>query len=194
MRVGLAFRAFFAVLGNSETAARVGRALTGETAVPAITAAKPAAEPAKTAVDRSADSPTLVSKSVAKPASDRSDALTLLATLQREARLVDFLQESLNDYSDSDIGAAVRNIHRDSAAVLRRLFDLQPVLPNAEGDTVAVDNDMHRFRLVGNVTGQPPYRGTLVHHGWVAQQCAMPEWKGSVTAAMVIAPAEVEVR
>ncbi|NJL27802.1 MAG: DUF2760 domain-containing protein, partial [Thermoanaerobaculia bacterium] len=39
------------------------------------------------------------------PSADRS-ALLLLATLQREARLIDFLMEPIDGYTDAKIGAA----------------------------------------------------------------------------------------
>ncbi len=52
----------------------------------------------------------------------RSEALTLLATLQREARFVDFIMESLEGYSDAQIGAVARDVHRDCGKVLERLF------------------------------------------------------------------------
>src|SRR5690242_3139956 len=63
--------------------------------------------------------------------SKRSDALSLLAVLQREARLVDFLMESIGGYSDAQIGAAVRDVHRGSAAVLQRVFNIQPLRTEA---------------------------------------------------------------
>ena len=63
----------------------------------------------------------------AAPASTRSDALTLLSVLQREARLIDFLKEEIAGYADAQIGAAVRDVHRDAAAALDRLFALKPL-------------------------------------------------------------------
>jgi hypothetical protein len=52
--------------------------------------------------------------------------------------------------------------------------------------------DAQRVRLTGNVTGQPPFRGTLKHHGWIATAVRMP----AITEALdprVVAPAEVEL-
>ncbi|MGH7137243.1 MAG: DUF2760 domain-containing protein [Pirellulales bacterium] len=128
-----------------------------------------------------------------KPA--RSDALNLLAMLQREARLVDFLQEPIAEYSDELIGAAVRDVHRDSAAVLKRVFALKPIREDTEGTTLELDGgfDAACYRLTGSVPEQPPYRGALAHHGWQATQCVLPEWTGTEAAAMVIAPAVVEL-
>jgi hypothetical protein len=120
-------------------------------------------------------------------------ALTLLATLQREARLVDFLKESLADYSDAQIGAAVRDIHRDAAGVLDRLFGIRPIAAAEEGAEIQAPADADRYRLIGTVRGAPPHRGKLVHHGWEAARCEVAEWSGNAAAALVIAPVEVEL-
>ena len=125
----------------------------------------------------------------------RSEAVTLLATLQREGRLIDFLKESLAGYEDAQIGAAARDIHRECAAVLDRLFGLEPVVDQEEGAEIEVSAgyDVGRFRLTGNVTGQAPFRGRLVHHGWRATRCELPAWSGKEDVALIVASAEVEL-
>ncbi len=125
----------------------------------------------------------------------RSDAISLLATLQREARFIDLVQESLDQYSDEQVGAAARDVLRDCRAVLDRLFELQPALPHSEGETVQLPAgfDPGRFRLTGNVAGEPPFSGRLVHHGWQAKRCQVPQWSGSESSAGIVAPAEVEL-
>ncbi len=131
-----------------------------------------------------------------KPAAVRSEAVTLLATLQREARFVDFIQEPLTGYSDAQVGAAARDVHRDCAAVIERMFALEPLAEEAEGAEIEVPAgfDTGRFRLVGNVAGEPPFRGRLVHHGWEASKCEVPAWSGSEGALRVVAPGEVELK
>lgn len=131
----------------------------------------------------------------APPAPARSDALTLLAALQREARLIDFLQEDLSGYDDAQIGAAVRDVHRDCAAVLERMFALRPLRDQAEGTPIEIDAgvDPVVLKLTGNVTGPPPFQGRLTHPGWQARHCDVPAWTGQADTARVIAPAEVEV-
>ncbi|HEX6985883.1 MAG TPA: DUF2760 domain-containing protein [Planctomycetaceae bacterium] len=126
-----------------------------------------------------------------KPA--RSEALTLLETLQREARLIDFLKEDIAAYQDAQVGAAVRDVHRDAAKVLERLFALRAVLDQTEGSPVTVGgSDAGRVRFVGNVR-EGATSGTLVHHGWVATKVELPVWSGPKEAERVVAPAEVEV-
>jgi hypothetical protein len=181
-RVSTAFRAFFGALFNAETAIRVQDAL--RTDVPQTSEVIPLA-------------PVKPSEPAARPVlkSTQSDAITLLATLQREARLVDFLQEDLGGYSDDQVGAAVREIHRDSGAVLSRFFAIRPILADEEGASVKVPAafDAARYRLTGKLTGEAPFQGTLRHHGWEASRCELPAYTGSETSARTIAPAEVEV-
>jgi hypothetical protein len=126
----------------------------------------------------------------------RSEAITLLAALQREARFVDFIQEPLAGYSDAQVGAVARDVHRDCAAVLDRMFALKPAVADEEGKDVSVpaDFDSNRWRLTGNVTGEPPFRGRLVHPGWEATACELPTWSGSSGSARIVAPAEVELK
>jgi hypothetical protein len=126
----------------------------------------------------------------------RNEAITLLAALQREARFVDFIQESLAGYTDAQIGAAARDVHRDCGTVLKRMFALQPAVTEQENAEVevAAGFDPGRWRLTGNVTGEPPFRGRLVHPGWEATACELPTWSGSPSAARIVAPAEVELK
>lgn len=180
-RIWTAIKVFFAALFHEERAEQFAAILKGEPVErPAVPEAKPkaAAKP----------------KPKPKPPA-RNDALTLLATLQREARLVDFLQESLEGYSDAQIGAAARDVHRDCGKVLQRLFAVAPLSGEEEGAEVEVPAgfDPGRYRLVGALSGDPPYRGRLVHRGWEATQCRLPEWTGSQSAARVVAPVEVEL-
>lgn len=179
-RLATATRAFFRSLFDAAAAEQVERALSGN-----LTPALPEPRPAPT--------PAPVIPQPAKPA--RSEALTLLSTLQREARFVDFFQEKLDGYSDAQIGAAVRDVHRDTAAVLQRLFALKPVSEAGEGAEISLQGDVDagRFRLTGNVTNQSAAKGRLVHAGWEAARCEMPIWTGHESAAKVVAPAEVEV-
>ncbi|MCP4784280.1 MAG: DUF2760 domain-containing protein [Fuerstiella sp.] len=124
----------------------------------------------------------------------RNDAVTLLAALQREARLVDFLMEPIDDYADAQIGAAVRDIHRDSRTVLDRVFAIVPVIDQPEGSAVDLSNraSSGRLRLIGE-TDPNQKSGTLTHHGWKSARCELPTWSGSSQSVDVIAPAEVEV-
>ena len=122
-------------------------------------------------------------------------ALSLLAVLQRDARLLDFLKESTAGYSNEQIGAATRSVHQEAAAVIERLFGVAPISTAAEGATVEVPvrYDPACYRLLGNVPkGAGPWRGTLVHPGWKALRADVPAWTGQHEAANVLAPTEVQ--
>jgi hypothetical protein len=120
--------------------------------------------------------------------------LRLLGLLQREGRLLDFLLEDIQGYSDEQVGAAVRDIHRQCQAALRDHLDLEPMLPREEGAAIEVPPGFNpaQIRLTGNVTGQPPFKGTLRHHGWRVKEiklAAPPEGQDE----FVLMPAEVEL-
>jgi Domain of unknown function (DUF2760) len=119
--------------------------------------------------------------------------LRLLGLLQREGRLLDFLMEDVQAYSDAQIGSAVRDIHRTCRKALQDHLVLEPVLAEAEGAEVTVPTgfDPSAVRLTGNVTGQPPFRGTLKHRGWRVRDYKLPAPEGQ--DEFVIAPAEVDI-
>jgi hypothetical protein len=128
------------------------------------------------------------------PEREHASALVLLSMFQREGRLIDFLQENVAGFPDADVGAAARIVHEGCRKVVQQYLALKPVLPDSEGARVTVPAgfDAQRIRLTGNVAGQPPYSGSLKHHGWVATEVKFP----SVSPAMeprVLAPAEVEL-
>jgi len=124
----------------------------------------------------------------------RDGALALLALLQREGRLVDFLREPLDTFSDADIGAAARDVHRGCRKVLDQHLSLEPVMPGAEEAKVAVPKgfDPAEIRLIGEAKGEPPFRGTLRHHGWRVVDAKLPTLADGIDRT-VIAPAEVEL-
>lgn len=126
----------------------------------------------------------------------RSDAISLLAALQREGRFIDFLKEAIESYSDAQVGAAVRDIHRDCGSVLERQFAIRPVLDQTEGSPVRLENPLNpgRIKLSGKAGDNSPTSGLLVHHGWQATKCDVPTWTGDKESSSIIAPAEVEVR
>ena len=124
----------------------------------------------------------------------RDGALALLALLQREGRLVDFLREPLDGFSDGDIGAAARDVHRGCRKVLEQHLAFEPVMPGEEEAKVSVPKgfDPSEIRLIGEAKGEPPFRGTLRHHGWRVVDARLPALADGVDR-MVIAPAEVEL-
>ena len=120
-------------------------------------------------------------------------ALLLLAVLQREGRLVDFLEQDIENFDDADVGAAARVLHAGCRKALHRLGDVTPIRDEEEETRITVEEgiDTGEVKLVGAVTGDAPYRGILRHKGWrVALQLPAPTAEHDVS---VVAPAEVEL-
>jgi hypothetical protein len=124
-----------------------------------------------------------------------AESLRLLAILQRDGRLLDFLLEDIAAYPDDQIGAAVRDIHRDCRNALTKYIELEPVMAGEEESTVQVPAgfDPAAIRLTGRVTGNPPFKGTLAHRGWRVKRLELPELSKSADP-LLIAPAEVDVQ
>lgn len=121
--------------------------------------------------------------------------LHLLAVLQKEGRLLDFFSEDLAQYQDGQIGAAVRSIHENCQKALKNHIVPQFVLEQEEGQEITVEKDFdpNTLKLVGNVTGTPPFKGIVRHRGWRAKKLDLPSFSGD-TPPGIIAPAEVEIR
>ena len=118
----------------------------------------------------------------------------MLALLQAEARLVDFLMEDISGAGDAQIGQAVREVHKKAQAALKQHAVIETVLAGSEGDATAVPKgfDPSAVRVVGNVTGEPPFTGTINHPGWRVKElklAAPPEGADE----FVLQPAEVQV-
>lgn len=130
----------------------------------------------------------------AEEAKPSGEALRLLALMQQEGRLVDFLLEDLEGISDEQIGAGVREIHRQCRKVLLDHLRLEPVLNHDEGAQVTIPSgfDPSAVRLTGNVTGQPPFTGRLQHRGWRVKEIRLAK-PPSGQDEMVLMPAEVEL-
>jgi len=129
-----------------------------------------------------------------KLAKARDDgALAVFGWLQREGRLIDFLKESIDDYDDEQVGAAVRAIHSGCRKVLDEGLALEPVLEGEEESPVEVPEgfDPVAIQLSGNVKGKPPYKGSLMHHGWRTTDVSVPV--PETVDPRVLAPAEVEL-
>jgi hypothetical protein len=129
-----------------------------------------------------------------EPAKPSGEPLRLLALLQRDGRLLDFLLEDVQAYNDAQIGSAVRDIHRACRKTLDEHLTLKPILAGEEGASVTVPSgfDPSAIRLTGNVTGQPPFTGTLRHHGWRANEVKLAKPPAGADP-FVVQAAEVEL-
>ena len=128
----------------------------------------------------------------------RADAeiVYFLAMLQERGRLIDFLMDDINPYSDSQVGAAARVVHAGCKAILQEHFSIKPVRPEPEGSAVqvAAGYSADEYRLVGKIAGPAPFSGVLVHRGWKTDMVKLPQWlRGTADQLPAIAPAEVDV-
>ena len=173
-RITLAFRSFFDLLFHGRLSDDVlADAGGGESPASATAPSAPAAPP----------------PSAAKTP---ENALQLLAILQRDGRLVDFLMEDISGYADDQVGAAVRELHDQCRESLKRHVQLEPVVDGVEGAYTQVPSaDPSRVKFVGNVPAQPPAGGILRHRGWRAANVDLPAASGQDPA--ILAPAEIEV-
>ncbi|MGC8720044.1 MAG: DUF2760 domain-containing protein [Thermodesulforhabdaceae bacterium] len=122
-------------------------------------------------------------------------ALQLLSIFQREGRFIDFLREDLSLYDDAQIGAAVRNLQESWKKVFQQHFSVEPVFPEPEGSRVTIQSgfDPNKIKLTGEVIGEPPFEGVVVHRGWKLVKMDLPQIIASQRQEWIIAPAEVEV-
>jgi len=199
MRLFLAFACFFRILFGKKLPPSAAKYFPDDVKPKQLAAPdkdKPADKPRDKPADKPADKP--VDKpekpKIATAQHHRDGALALLALLQREGRLVDFLREPLDGFSDADIGAAARDVHRGCRKVLDQHLSMEPVMPGEEEAKVSVPKgfDPAEVRLVGEAKGEPPFSGTLRHHGWRVIEVKLPALAEGVDR-MVVAPAEVEL-
>lgn len=120
--------------------------------------------------------------------------LRLLTLMQQSGRLVDFLKEDIQSFTDAQIGAAVRGIHHDCSKALEEYVTVRPLLDENEGAIVKIPQgyDPSEIRIVGQVK-KPPFTGVLIHKGWKAHKRSLPKKMGDHRFD-VICPAEIEVR
>jgi hypothetical protein len=129
-----------------------------------------------------------------QPVKPSGAPLRLLRLLQRDGRFLDFVLEDVGPFEDAQIAAAVREMQPRWRATLQEHLDLGPVRAEAEGSTVEVPPgfDPSAVQLTGNVTGQPPFRGTLKHPGWRVKEMKVPT-PPEGQDEFVLQPAEVEL-
>ena len=129
-----------------------------------------------------------------KKNNDRRLFLHFLSVFQREGRLMDFFSEDLNNYEDSQIGAAVRSIQENCKKVVDKAISPESIIDEKEGDQITIQQDFNptAIKLTGNVTGEPPFKGIVRHRGWRAKRLEMPTLSSSQEPG-IIAPAEIEI-
>lgn len=198
-RLLLAWVAYFRTIFDAQFAAGVVRLREGKPALPESASPEPKnIKKEQPKAHLKAEEPTKEEPKV-KPAvvlreSGPEAALQLLALLQREGRLIDFLEEDVASFSDAQIGAAARVVHDGCRRALREHFPMESVRSEEEGSdvTLAKGYDAQLVRITGNVTGEAPFRGKLAHRGWKVREVKLPKMTEGHDASVVCA-AEVEL-
>jgi hypothetical protein len=181
-RLWFAWVCFFRVLFDGVFAGRV-RAL--DTA--------PVGDDVRSAGQQDAPARATSERDAIETAPSNDAALQLLALFQREGRLIDFLQQDVTAFPDADIGAAARVVHDGCRKALAAHFEIKPVRDEREGGPVTLEVlEPNAVKLVGNVSGAAPFRGTLRHRGWRVESLRLPKLVDGYDPH-VLAPAEVEL-
>lgn len=168
MRIITAFKAFFKALFNKEFAEKLALLLADREVVQETPSGVPSLYPG---------------------------AVGVLALLQREGRLIDFLQEDLENVSDAQVGAVVKStVYKGCRKAVQEYLVLEPIRTEEEGIEITVEDgfDPGAIRLVGKVEGDPPFKGILRHKGWRLQKANLPQ-SAQDEDSDVICPAEVEL-
>ncbi|MCF6764141.1 DUF2760 domain-containing protein [Thiotrichales bacterium 19S3-7] len=125
---------------------------------------------------------------------EQTAALQLLHLLQKHGRLVDFLHEDIVNYTDEEVGAGARIVHQGCKKVLSEYVQLTAIRDEKEESTITVDKgfDTQAIHIIGNIQGEPPYQGILVHKGWQVSQLKLPKVTDKAKLS-IVNPAEVEL-
>jgi len=154
-------------------------------------------ESPKPATPVSTEPPTPTPTPLLEPVRADAEIVAFLGLLQEKGRLIDFLREDLAGASDDQVGTAARVVHAGCRTVLDEYLEIVPVRTEAEGSriTLTAGYDATAYRLLGSVSAQPPYQGTLLHPGWQVKSLKLPRVTGvhASRPLPVLAPAEVEI-
>jgi hypothetical protein len=120
-------------------------------------------------------------------------AIQLLSDLQKEGRLVDFLEEDLTEYEDDEIGSSVRGIHEGCKKVMDKILEKEKLLDQEEESSVRVNKDYNpnELKLSGRVSENFPQKGVLVHPGWKVKNLKLSSRPKA--SSDIICPAEIEI-
>ncbi len=194
MGISVALRAFVFALFNSEVSRRIEKALDG----PFDDFHSVEDASLSTVSETSKIARLSLGPSVKREGGSRSEALELLAALQRDARFIDFIKEDVSCCDDVSLAAAARTTHDRCAETLERFFQIRPLSGVPEGEITRIDPTAQtpvRFRVSGTAahTLGTDVACRVAHAGWIAEKCEPPRWSGREEDALVLAPAELEV-
>ena len=152
--------------------------------------------PAPKPVVAEAVKPAAAVAAVAPQNQAQAEVVTLLGIFQEKGRFIDFLMEDIAPYSDADVGSVARAVHLGCKAALNDHFRIEAICPEGEGASVTIPAGYaaDEVRLVGNLSGEAPFTGKIVHKGWRTSSVKLPRLLNADKSRLpVIAAAQVEV-
>jgi hypothetical protein len=140
------------------------------------------------------DSPTKTTPVAAQKEAENESTKQTLMLLQKHARLIDFIYENIDHYSDEEIGAGARVVHQGCQKVFKEYITIEPLHTQQEDSIVTLEDGFNakEIKLTGNISGIPPFKGKLIHRGWKITQINLPQ-STDTQSSLIIAPAEVEL-
>ncbi len=129
--------------------------------------------------------------------SGQAEVVTLLSVFQEKGRFIDFLMDEITPYTDAQVGSVVRAVHQGCKAALNEHFTIEPIAEDDEGSEVRVPEgySSEEIRLVGNLSGEAPFVGELVHKGWRVTSVKLPRvLHPDEDHLPALAPAQIELK
>lgn len=125
----------------------------------------------------------------------QAEVVTLLGIFQEKGRFIDFLMEDITPFNDAEVGGVARAVHQGCKEALNEHFHIEPISPEGEGASITVPAGYaaDEFRLVGNLSGEAPFTGKIVHKGWKTTSVKLPRVL-KTDRLPAIAPAQIEVQ
>ena len=106
--------------------------------------------------------------------------------------------EPIDGIDDAQVAAAARVVHQGCREVLSEWIRVAPIFSGIEGERTTLERGFspEEYRLIGNIKGEPPFEGTVVHRGWKIEKISLPREtkRPAAPADSVITPAEFEIQ
>lgn len=109
--------------------------------------------------------------------SNHNEIAVLLRSLQEKGRFIDFVMDDVTKYNDAQVGAAARVVHAGCKSVMSDYLKITSISTESEQSTVTLEEgyNTHEFKIIGNVKGNAPFVGKLIHKGWKVEKVNLPE-------------------
>lgn len=129
---------------------------------------------------------------------DDTSIVTFISMLQEKGRILDFAMDDIEKYSDEEVGRVARVVHQGIRDVFVSTTGVRPLHKGLEGEVIKINenDDFSMYKMLGTGTGNPPFSGTVVHRGWIAEKLVIPKssLKSSTnSASKIIQAVEIEV-